>query len=46
MTDAETGGPTRCPDCGAPIPERDPLTGWWRCDDCGSAFRADGTWVG
>ncbi|WP_226006706.1 hypothetical protein [Natrinema salinisoli] len=37
--------PIRCPDCGATISERDPLIGWWLCDDCGLAVADDGTRV-
>ncbi|WP_254525007.1 hypothetical protein [Natrinema caseinilyticum] len=32
----------RCPDCGGEIPEKDPLVGWWLCDDCGLAVDDDG----
>lgn len=35
MTGARDEKPKRCPDCGAAVPERDPLVGWWCCDDCG-----------
>ena len=34
--------PKRCPDCGATVPERDPLVGWWCCDDCGILLDDDG----
>ncbi|WP_226041918.1 hypothetical protein [Natrinema sp. DC36] len=37
MTDSSDGAPTRCPNCDAAIPERDPLVGWWLCDDCAIA---------
>ncbi|ELY86678.1 hypothetical protein [Natrinema altunense] len=32
----------RCPECGAEIARRDPLVGWWLCDDCELAFDDDG----
>jgi ribosomal protein L37AE/L43A len=32
----------RCPDCGAVLPLRDPLVGWWLCDDCELAVDGDG----
>ncbi|SEP87049.1 hypothetical protein [Natrinema salaciae] len=43
MTGARDGEPKRCPDCGAAIAERDPLIGWWLCDDCALAVTDDGT---
>ncbi|OAQ52432.1 hypothetical protein HTG_12475 [Natrinema mahii] len=40
-----TGDRRRCPSCGDPL-ERDPLVGWWRCDDCALAVGADGRQLG
>ncbi|ELY85969.1 hypothetical protein [Natrinema altunense] len=45
MTTDSRDEPPRCPDCGAPIPERDPLVGWWLCDDCLLALDDDGTQI-
>ncbi|ELY82112.1 hypothetical protein [Natrinema gari] len=41
-TDSRDGHP-QCSGCGAPIPERDPLVGWWLCDDCPLALADDGS---
>jgi ribosomal protein L37AE/L43A len=32
----------RCPDCGAVFLLRDPIVGWWLCDDCECAVDEDG----
>ncbi|SER11167.1 hypothetical protein [Natrinema salaciae] len=32
----------RCPECGAELPARDPLVGWWLCDDCELVIDEDG----
>ncbi len=37
--------PTRCPDCNAVI-GRDPLIGWWLCDDCTLAIDSRGRRLG
>ncbi|MDF9744454.1 hypothetical protein [Natrinema salsiterrestre] len=34
MTGPRVAESKRCPDCGAVLPLRDPLIGWWLCDDC------------
>ncbi|WP_222918883.1 hypothetical protein [Natrinema sp. SYSU A 869] len=43
MIEARGGEPPRCPECGMVILERDPLVGWWLCDDCPLAVADDGT---
>ncbi|SER17783.1 hypothetical protein [Natrinema salaciae] len=45
MTAARDEEPERCPECGTTIGERDPLIGWWLCDDCELAITDDGTVV-
>ncbi|MDF9744474.1 hypothetical protein [Natrinema salsiterrestre] len=42
MTGPRAEGSKRCPDCGAVLPLRDPLIGWWLCDDCLLAVTDDG----
>ncbi|MBZ6496576.1 hypothetical protein [Natrinema longum] len=42
MTGTRDEEPRRCPDCGAVLPERDPLIGWWLCDDCALALDDEG----
>ncbi|AFO57346.1 MULTISPECIES: hypothetical protein [Natrinema] len=42
MTTPADEPPRRCLECGAAIARRDPLVGWWLCDDCELAFDDDG----
>ncbi|WP_226004476.1 hypothetical protein [Natrinema salinisoli] len=42
MTGFRADEPKRCPDCEAVLPLRDPLIGWWLCDDCECAVDAEG----
>ncbi|WP_254523776.1 hypothetical protein [Natrinema caseinilyticum] len=42
MIGPRNNGPLQCPNCRSVIDERDPLIGWWLCDECGLALEADG----
>ncbi|MDF9744343.1 hypothetical protein [Natrinema salsiterrestre] len=42
MCEPRADDPKRCPDCGAALPLRDPLIGWWLCDDCEVAVDENG----
>ncbi|WP_222918926.1 hypothetical protein [Natrinema sp. SYSU A 869] len=41
MIEARDGEPMQCPNCDTVI-KRDPLVGWWLCDDCALAVDGDG----
>ncbi|MFB1065287.1 hypothetical protein [Natrinema sp. H-ect4] len=45
MIGARDAEPIRCPDCDGALPERDPLIGWWLCDDCELAVDGDGSQI-
>jgi len=42
MTGTRAEPSVRCPNYDAALPERDPLVGWWLCDDCAIAVGDDG----